>query len=133
MAATEAPSAVRIEGVSAVTLATADMDRAVAFYEKLGFALPPGRGVADFVTFDLGNTALNLTRARESGHRSWWGRVIVYVSDVDAMYRRALSAGLDPAFAPRDAPWGERYFHMTDPDGHEISFAAPLTRPVGEE
>jgi hypothetical protein len=22
--------------------------------------------------------------------------------------------------------WGERYFHMPDPDGHELSFAGPL-------
>jgi uncharacterized glyoxalase superfamily protein PhnB len=27
---------------------------------------------------------------------------------------------------PRDAQWGERFFHVTDPDGHEISFAWPL-------
>ena len=28
---------------------------------------------------------------------------------------------------PRDAPWGERYFHMRDPDGHELSSARPPT------
>ncbi|MHC4164482.1 MAG: VOC family protein, partial [Planctomycetota bacterium] len=28
--------------------------------------------------------------------------------------------------APADAEWGERYFHITDPDGHELSFARPL-------
>jgi uncharacterized glyoxalase superfamily protein PhnB len=28
--------------------------------------------------------------------------------------------------APADAIWGERYFHITDPDGHEISFAMLL-------
>jgi hypothetical protein len=22
--------------------------------------------------------------------------------------------------------WGERYFHLTDPDGHALSFARPL-------
>jgi len=27
-------------------------------------------------------------------------------------------------FRPRDASWGERYFHMPDPDGHELSFGA---------
>ena len=27
---------------------------------------------------------------------------------------------------PRDASWGERYFHMADPDGHELSFARPI-------
>jgi uncharacterized glyoxalase superfamily protein PhnB len=28
--------------------------------------------------------------------------------------------------APSDAPWGERYFHIRDPDGHELSFARRL-------
>jgi hypothetical protein len=28
--------------------------------------------------------------------------------------------------APRDAEWGERFFHLIDPDGHELSFARPL-------
>ena len=27
---------------------------------------------------------------------------------------------------PRDAAWGERYFHLHDPDGHELSFAQPI-------
>jgi hypothetical protein len=27
---------------------------------------------------------------------------------------------------PRDASWGERYFHMLDEDGHELSFARQL-------
>jgi len=26
----------------------------------------------------------------------------------------------------RDAERGERYFHLLDPDGHELSFAKPL-------
>ena len=54
------------------------------------------------------------------------GRVVLWVDDVDAMYRRALAAGFDPATSPTNAPWGERYFHIHDPDGHELSFARPL-------
>src|SRR4030088_2749317 len=57
---------------------------------------------------------------------SWWGRVIFYVADVDALYDRALAAGCQPTTAPRDAEWGERYFHLVDPDGHELSFACLL-------
>jgi uncharacterized glyoxalase superfamily protein PhnB len=45
---------------------------------------------------------------------------------VDAFYARAVAAGLCPDSAPRDATWGERFFHLTDPDGHELSFAQPL-------
>jgi uncharacterized glyoxalase superfamily protein PhnB len=48
------------------------------------------------------------------------------VSDVDTLYARAVNLGLTPQAAPRDASWGERYFHLTDPDGHELSFARPL-------
>jgi len=48
-----------------------------------------------------------------------------YVSDVHALSRAALAQGLEPSFPPRDASWGERYFHITGPDGHELSFAKP--------
>ena len=54
------------------------------------------------------------------------GRVIFYVADVDALYDRALAAGYQPAAVPHDAEWGERFFHLIDPDGHELSFARPL-------
>jgi uncharacterized glyoxalase superfamily protein PhnB len=52
--------------------------------------------------------------------------VIFHVDDVDAFYAQALVEGLMPDFAPKDAAWGERYFHITDPDGHELSFATPI-------
>jgi uncharacterized glyoxalase superfamily protein PhnB len=50
----------------------------------------------------------------------------LWVDDVDAMHRRALAAGFDPEAAPRDATWGERFFHIHDPDGNELSFARPV-------
>jgi uncharacterized glyoxalase superfamily protein PhnB len=42
------------------------------------------------------------------------------------MYDRARRAGFTPSTSPTDATWGERYFHILDPDGHELSFARPL-------
>lgn len=115
----------RIESLSAITLATRDMASAVRFYEALGFPLKSGGPDDAFTSFAFGPSYLNLIAdARGSIH--WWGRIIVYVSDVDGMYRKALAAGLVPMFSPRDAPWGERYFHILDPDGHELSFARPL-------
>jgi catechol 2,3-dioxygenase-like lactoylglutathione lyase family enzyme len=115
-----------IEGVSAITLATHDMARAVAFYEALGFAIKFGGKDAAFTSFLAGTGYLNLIEAGAEVRWSWWGRAIFYVDDVDQQYSRALSAGLVPAFAPRDGAWGERYFHIVDPDGHEISFARPV-------
>jgi hypothetical protein len=34
-----------------------------------------------------------------------------------------------PFEALQDASWGERFFHVTDPDGHQLSFAEVL--PTG--
>jgi catechol 2,3-dioxygenase-like lactoylglutathione lyase family enzyme len=115
-----------IQSISAITLATHDMARAVAFYTALGFVLKYGGAEAGFTSFHAGAGYLNLTAAPAERAWSWWGRAIFYVDDVDALHSRAVTAGLSPAFPPRDAPWGERYFHIADPDGHELSFAQPL-------
>lgn len=121
-----APPGYRITGLSAVTLATRDMSRAVAFYRKLHFEMLRGGPDAAFTTFRLGEQYLNLTAEQPQHAARWWGRAIIHVSDVDAVYGQALAEGLKPQAPPRDAPWGERYFHINDPDGHEISFAMPL-------
>ena len=120
-----------IEGISAVTLATHDMARAVRFYRLLGFAILYGGEDARFTSFRAGAGYLNLIAAPDDRRWSWWGRVIFYDSDVDALYARLIAAGCRPDAAPRDAEWGERYFHLTDPDGHELSFAWPL-RPSAD-
>ena len=115
-----------IGGISAVTLATRDMRRAVAFYRLLGFELLYGGEAAAFTSFRAGGTFLNLIAAPAGWRPSWWGRVIIYESDVDGLHARLVAAGHPPDTVPRDAPWGEHFFHVTDPDGHELSFAWPL-------
>jgi uncharacterized glyoxalase superfamily protein PhnB len=115
-----------VEGISAVTLATHGMARAVRFYRMLGFELVHGGEDAAFTSFRAGANYLNLIAQPPQRRWSWWGRVIFYDADVDGFYARAVAAGLKPETAPRDAEWGECSFHLTDPDGHELSFAWPL-------
>jgi catechol 2,3-dioxygenase-like lactoylglutathione lyase family enzyme len=117
----------RVESISAVTLVTRDMAESVTFYEALGFRLLHGGAEADFSSFRAGAGALNLQLGSggDAGAREW-GRAVLWVDDVDAMYRCALEAGYSPLTSPADAPWGERYFHIRDPSGHELSFARPL-------
>ncbi len=117
----------QLQSISAITLATSDMTAAVRFYTALGFAMRYGGETSPFTSFHVGAGYLNLVLTPKDQIGSGWGRVIIYVSNVDDMYALALASGLQPEFAPRDAPWGERYFHLTGPDGHELSFAAPLT------
>jgi uncharacterized glyoxalase superfamily protein PhnB len=97
----------------------------VAFYEALGFSIVHGGANEAFTSFAVGGSFLNLTSEPHDPVRLW-GRAIFYVSDVDAFYRKVKALGIEPQFEPRDAPWNERYFHLTDPDGHELSFARPL-------
>jgi catechol 2,3-dioxygenase-like lactoylglutathione lyase family enzyme len=115
-----------IQSISAVTLATHDMGRSLRFYLALGFPLRYGGETAAFSSLSAGNACLNITTEGSERDWSWWGRIIIYVSDVDALHSAAITRGLTPSSEPRDATWGERYFHITDPDGHELSFAQPL-------
>src|SRR5262249_5853998 len=110
---------------------TADMAQAVAFYEALGFQLLYGGEDARFTSFRVGSGYLNLEHHTAGAfRRSVWGRVVFWVDDVDALYRHALAAGFTPESAPADASWGERYFHIRDRDGHELSFASPLAPTI---
>src|SRR5882724_1052089 len=108
-----------IEGISAVTLGTHEMPRAVRFYRALGFEVLHGGEESSFTSFQAGTSYLNLIARSAERRWSWWGRVIFYVADVAALYDRALAAGYQPATVPHDAEWGERFFHLNDPDGHD--------------
>ena len=100
------------------------MSKAIEFYKKLGLEISYGGEDSFFTTFRAGEVALNLILAPER-QRDWWGRVILRVDEVDKVYKRLRAAGLEPE-EPRDAAWGERFFHIWDPDGHELSFAELL-------
>jgi catechol 2,3-dioxygenase-like lactoylglutathione lyase family enzyme len=115
-----------LEEINAVTLSVTDMALSFAFYSKLGFAAEYGGPDASFTSFRVGGQFLNLDLAPAYKPTPGWGRTIFHVSDVDAMYRRAVDAGLAPEMPPSDASWGERYFHILDPDSHELSFAKRL-------
>ena len=93
----------------------------VEFYEKLGFKVAYGGGHSTFATLRSGDAFVNLL-ATPSYQGHWWGRAIFRVDNVDEHHRRLQAKGLEPE-SPRDAPWGEGFFHIVDPDGHEISFA----------
>jgi catechol 2,3-dioxygenase-like lactoylglutathione lyase family enzyme len=115
---------VAIESISAVTLYTTDMARALRFYEALGMVRCYGDGNASFVSLRAGSGYVNLALGQPPERP--WGRAILYVNDVDAMYARVLAAGYTTMTHPTDAAWGERYFHVRDPDENELSFARPL-------
>ena len=115
-----------LRSISAVTLVVSDMGGAYRFYESLGFQPIYGGESADFSSFRVGENFLNLTLGEGGGYNAIWGRIIFYVDDVDAMHRHVVALGMEPETEPRDAEWNERYFHLLDPDGNELSFAKPI-------
>ena len=86
-----------LEGISAVTLAVGDMTRTVRFYRALGFTVRFGDETAPFTSFQVGSNHLNLALRRGNVQQTWWGRIIFYVSDVDASYERAIAVARTPS------------------------------------
>lgn len=47
-------------------------------------------------------------------------------ADVDALYERLTAAGHPGTLTPFDAPWGQRYATVEDPDGTSVDLFAAL-------
>jgi catechol 2,3-dioxygenase-like lactoylglutathione lyase family enzyme len=132
--------------ISAVTLRVRDMERSFEFYSRLpGFKLRYGGGGASstdtFVTFEIGEnskTYLNLELIADyndfddRGNEDF-GRIIFHTESVDEFYLfmkndRFISSAVVFETEPANAPWGERFFHIREPNGYQLSFAQPLRR-----
>ena len=120
------PMVPRVEKVSAVTFQVTNMQVSVHFYrDVLGMELIYGGEDSYFSSLrasEAESAILNLEKGHPGGR---WGRLILYVTDVDAFWTHLKESGFDPR-RPQNGAWGERYFHMPDPDGHELSFARKL-------
>jgi catechol 2,3-dioxygenase-like lactoylglutathione lyase family enzyme len=115
-----------VERISAVTLKVTNMARSVRFYnEILRLEVIYGGPDSSFTSLRTAGAQDAILNLEQGASSSGWGRLIFYVKDVDQVWAHLKARGLD-APQPRNASWGERYFHMQDPDGHELSFAKPL-------
>ncbi len=59
--------------------------------------------------------------------------VFLYVTDVDAAYKRAVDAGANPDMPPSNMFWGDRYGKLTDPFGHAWALATHIEDVAPEE
>ena len=115
-----------VEKIAAVTLRVSEMRRSVRFYKDvLGMEVLFGGEEAFFSSLRAKVAEYPILNLEQGHSITGWGRMIFYVADVDAFWEYLRGKGFNPE-KPRDASWGERYFHMPDPDGHELSFARPI-------
>jgi catechol 2,3-dioxygenase-like lactoylglutathione lyase family enzyme len=129
----------KLLGISAVTLLVKDIHKSYCFYSKV-----PGFHISyftdKFITFTLNGeydskTHLNLELKKRDKFQSVqlinFGRIIFHVDNVDALHSYFnsdvnLLKLITIEKEPENAAWGERYFHIRDPDGYQISFAEPI-------
>ena len=123
--------------ISAVTLLINDMHRSCNFYSRIpGFKLIYGGSHDEpFTTYEIGensNVYLNLEQYKLTNIQNRYvkndAKIILHTEDVDKLYSyfkkdQNISKLISFENAPIDASWGERYFHIWDPDGHLLSFA----------
>jgi uncharacterized protein len=115
--------------LSIVTLGVADMPRARAFYEKLGFAAGAPSN-ANVTFFQAGGMVLALygrTALAEDAHATnsapgFSGVTIAYncrsEAEVDAMIGHAVACGATVKKSAQKVFWGGYSGYVADPDGH---------------
>ncbi|TFL13756.1 glyoxalase [Pusillimonas caeni] len=98
-------------------IGTSSMAEVRRFYETL-FDLHPVMDHGWLVTLASGEHALTQVGiATEGGSGTPVPDLSIEVDDVDEVYRRAKSQGLDIVYELTDEPWGVRRFYLTDPTG----------------
>ncbi|MDQ6772562.1 MAG: VOC family protein [Candidatus Dormibacteraeota bacterium] len=107
-----------------LTLHVQDVERSRRFYERLPGAVLIHERPGEFALLQLGGGRLGLLNAQYlgGGGPGFHMEISTGADAVDAVYEQVRAAGIEPDGPPADRPWGERTFHVTDPDGNRIEF-----------
>jgi uncharacterized glyoxalase superfamily protein PhnB len=120
-----------------IEIVSADLDRSIAFYRLIGLEVPDAEGPHVEVELPGGNKLMFDTEETLATMHPGWapptspGRVTIGFgvdspNSVDAVFDRVVGAGHEGSLAPFDAPWGQRYATVKDPDGTSVDLFAAL-------
>ena len=122
--------------ISAVGVSATDLGRAVGFYSLLGFSFPSLDEGAEHVESTNAGARLMidtvelmtglLGEAPRPGNIAAFAVQCAIPGQVDGLVTRVSSAGHTVVTAPWDAPWGQRYATVADPDGYRVDLYAAL-------
>jgi len=122
--------------IAAVAVAAADLSRAVAFYELLGFRFPALAPDDQHVEAEAGvrlmiDDAAMMTQLLgeppRPGNTAVFAVLMRSPAEVDEAVGRVARAGHTVVHRPWDAPWGQRYATVADPDGYRVDVFCPLS------
>lgn len=123
--------------LNAIGIVVSDMERAIAFYARLGLEFKADSSGHSEVELP-GGTRLMLDSqelvkslvadwAPPSGHyRVSFAFQLDSPAEVDAKFAELSQAGVEVVREPYDAFWGQRYATIVDPDGNGVDLYAAL-------
>lgn len=124
---------------AAIGVVVADLPVSVAFYEHFGLAFTGADSGHGHAEADLGGGLRLMLDTEESiqTFTSAWTRpfgsprtTVCFQfetpHDVDAKFAELMEAGYHGLRGPWDAPWGQRYASVIDPDGSGVDLFARL-------
>ena len=123
---------------SAIGLVTSNMAAALAFYRDLGLDIPAESDTAPHAEAELPGGLRLMWDPVETIHsfdpgytapkgdgRAALAFLCADPAEVDRTYARMVAAGHTGHKEPWDAPWGQRYAVLHDPDGNGVDLFAP--------
>ena len=112
------------------TLTVDDLQKSIAFYEALGFAIDERweqKGTLLGVMLRAGRNQIGLNQDdwKKGRDRKKGGGVRLFIStppgQVDEIARRARNAGITLESDPHDTEWKSRAFEVSDPSGFPLT------------
>jgi uncharacterized glyoxalase superfamily protein PhnB len=123
---------------NALGLVVADMGKSLAFYRRLGLAIPAEADAEPHTGVEVGGIRLMWdTIATVHSFDPDWARpqggpamALAFQcadpAEVDRVFADLTGAGYEAHKAPWDAFWGQRYASVKDPDGNHVDLFAAL-------
>ncbi len=120
---------------NAIGIAVADMAASLAFYRRLGLDFPAGADQEPHAETQVagGIRLMWDTHASLQSHDpdyrpgppgGGWAFLCADPAEVDSVHAELVAAGHPSVGAPWDAPWGQRYAQVRDPDGNVVDLFA---------
>jgi uncharacterized glyoxalase superfamily protein PhnB len=119
----------KFRGSASVSLTVKDLQKSLAWYgDVLGLGVERSvdrDGKLVFVAMKAGDARISLNQ--DDGAKGWervkglgFSINITVTEDIDAIANRIKASGGKLDSEPVDAPWGARFFSLTDPDGYKL-------------
>jgi len=133
--ASPSPAPEKFHGATSVSITVKDIHESAAWYQNVvGFGVDrtfEREGQLVLVSLKAGDVRLNLNQ--DDGAKGWdrtkglgCSINIWTTEDIDAIANRIRASGGRLDSEPVDAPWGARYFRLTDPDGFRLAILKSL-------